>query len=334
MLQGAIDNIHIAGISVALPKETVNNSNLPFHDIHKTIDSIGVQYRHIAENNICTSDLCFTAAEKLLKDLDWDPASVDCIIVITQTPDYFLPSTAHVLQERLKLVNAMVVFDINLGCSGYVYGLWVISQLLQNKSITRGLLLVGDTISKLTKNNDRATVALFGDAGSATALEKREDKFNRMHFCLGADGTGWKNLIVEKGAFRNLDFYGENPSLFMNGNEIFTFTLKKVPELIGEILAKMEWQLDEVNYFIFHQANAFMLNSLRKKLKITPAQFLLALSSFGNTSSASIPLTLVSNGLNYDNHKMVMAGFGVGYSWGGLAFNWHKDTVVLPVIQI
>ncbi|MCX7125541.1 MAG: ketoacyl-ACP synthase III, partial [Gammaproteobacteria bacterium] len=304
MLQAKMNNIHIAGISAAVPKNVVNNSNLLFQDIEKTIDSIGVKARHVVDNTLCTSDLCFHAAEKLLKELNWDHSSVDCLIFISQTPDYLLPATSYVLQDRLKLINVSIVFDINLGCSGYVYGLWVVSQLLQNSSIKRALLLVGDTLSKLTQNNDRATLPLFGDAGSATALEKKKKNSSVIDFCLGADGTGWKNLLVKKGAFRYPLESGEKSSLFMDGNEIFTFTLKRVPELINKILKHAQWESAEVNYFIFHQANAFMLEFLRKKLKISKEQFLAALEMFGNTSSASIPLTIVNSTIDYSKNKI------------------------------
>ena len=334
MLQGKVDNIHIAGVASAVPRKKIDNLKLQFPDIDKTISSIGVHQRRVTQDTICTSDLCFAAAEKLLSQLDWDRDSVDCLIFISQTPDYFLPATAYILQDRLKLKNASVVFDINLGCSGYVYGLWVVSQLLQNFSAKRALLLVGDTISKLTPNNDRATLPLFGDAGSATALEKKEKQFSNISFCIGADGEGWKNLIVKKGAFRNPILSDEQPFLFMDGNEIFTFTLKRVPELIHQVIKTAQWENDQIDYFIFHQANAFMLDFLRKKLKLTKEQFLLSLATFGNTSSASIPLTMVSNPIDYANNKVILAGFGVGYSWAAAALNCQENILLLPIIEM
>ena len=209
---------------------------------------------------------------------------------------------------------------------------------MQNASIKRAILLVGDTISKLTQNNDRSTTPLFGDAGTATLLEKDTEKNNGMHFCLGADGNGCKNILVNQGAFRNPILHNEKPQLYMNGNEIFTFTLARIPGLITQILKDAAWKIDEVNYFIFHQANAFMLQYLRKKLKVPVEKFLMALEQFGNTSSASIPLTLINSFITSPppplDNKIILAGFGVGYSWGAVSLKWEKETILLPLIKI
>lgn len=334
MLRESIDQINIVGISAAVPKHCIDNTTLAFSDINKTIQSIGVKKRRVSDDTICTSDLCFEAAKKLLTELNWDPTSVDCLIFITQTPDYFLPSTSFVLQNRLGLIEASIVLDINLGCSGYVYGLWLISQIMRNSTIKRGLLLVGDTISKIVSDSDRATFPLFGDAGSATALEKNEKQKTKMHFCLGSDGRGWGNLLVEKGNFRKPIEQNEKPSLLMNGNEIFTFTLSRVPEVIESILSDAAWTKEEIDYFVFHQANAFMLNFLRKKLKIPTEKFPMILEDFGNTSSASVPLTLVTADFINPMRKMVLAGFGVGYSWAAAAIQWQQEMLILPLLEI
>ena len=290
--------------------------------------------RPAAYDGMCTSDLCFAAADRLLSDLGWPRDSVDALIFVSQTPDYRLPATACTLQQRLRLSKRCAAFDIGLGCSGHVYGLWVASSLIAAGGAKRALLLTGDTSTYFCSPLDRSVALLFGDAGTATAIEA-DAAAPPMHFVLGTDGSGRDNLIVPAGGFRRphapdtaVRAAGDDGNsrsaedLFMNGAEIFTFTLREVPPLITAVLDGAGWSKDDVDAFVFHQANQFMLQHLAKRLKLPKEKFVLAMEEFGNTSSASIPLALsvrLARPLGERACKTVLAGFGVGYSWAAVA---------------
>jgi 3-oxoacyl-[acyl-carrier-protein] synthase-3 len=245
------------------------------------------------------------------------------------------------LQHRLALPTSCAAFDVNLGCSGYVYGLWIAASLVAAGQ-RRVLLLVGDTINKLVSPLDRATALLFGDAGSATALESDPDA-GPMHFVLGTNGAGGRHLIVPAGGARqphtaetSVRSARENGNvrsdddLHMVGAEIFAFTLKEVPPLIDQALAAAGWTRDDVDHVVFHQANRFMLQHLARKMNLDEAKVTMALQQFGNTSSASIPLAL-SSAVRADAHKkFILAGFGVGYSWAALAFAPAPFLIIPP----
>jgi len=297
---------------------------------------IGVKTRRIAESSTCTSDLCFVAAKKLIEDLNWTPETIDGIIFVSQTPDYRLPATSCSIQERLGLSEQCAAFDVNLGCSGYVYGLWIAANFIKTGDMKRVLLLVGDTITKAIAPNDKSTAMLFGDAGSATALEYDESA-SGVSFVLGTDGKGKENLIISAGGFRNpttshnLVRNGKpeggassDNDLYMNGGEIFNFTIKRVPALVKDLLDTGNTETKDVDYFVFHQANEFILKHLSKKMKLEKEKCPINIGEFGNTSSASIPLAIVSelsDVLSKSEKKLAMLGFGVGYSWGGALIN-------------
>lgn len=290
----------------------------------------GIQSRPVTDDKTCTSDLCHCAATKLLDSLQISPDSIDALIFVSQTPDYILPPTSYVLQNRLGLSTDVAAFDVNLGCSGYTYGLWLASSLLQGQ-IDRVLLLVGDTCSKFTSDQDRSTFPLFGDAAAATIIEKNAAA-GPAHFVLGSDGTGCDNLIIKAGGFRdprrgqtlqraegtdgNLR---RDDELFMNGQEVFTFTLGTVSPLVSELLEYSNAQVEGVDHFVFHQANEFMLKHLAKKSGIPDDKLPMTMKNFGNTSSASIPLTIcqkLKDKINTQTPKLALLGFGVGLSWG------------------
>ena len=305
----------------------------------------GIQSRPVTDDQTCTSDLCYCAAEKLLASLDVSPDSIDALIFISQTPDYILPPTSHILQARLGLATDAAVFDVNLGCSGYTYGLWLASSLLQGQ-INRVLLLVGDTCSKFTSDQDRSTFPLFGDAAAATIIEK-DNEAGSAHFVLGSDGAGGENLIIKAGGFRDprrgpalerIEGTDGNSrrddELFMNGQEVFTFTLKRVSPLVDQLLEYSNNDIASVDHFVFHQANEFMLKHLGKKAGIPPEKMPLTMENFGNTSSASIPLTICQNlkdGLTTQKPKLAMFGFGVGLSWGAAMI--HSPIGVLDSVE-
>lgn len=331
----SIPGVNIAGIVCAVPKNGLDNesftSSFSLDQINKIAQITGVLTRRIAPENLCTSDLCAKAAEKLLQDLKWESSSVDALIFISQTPDYFLPATSCTVQEKLGLSSNCAAFDINLGCSGYVYGLWLASSIIK-AGLKRVLLLVGDTISKVVSPEDRSTALLFGDAGSATAIEKNENNGENT-FLLGTDGKGQNNLIIPAGGFRlrpsentrQAILYEDGNSrneehLYMNGGEIFNFTIQRAIPLVRDLLEKSNYKSEQVDYFVFHQANKFILKHFVKKLKLPSEKVPINIELYGNTSSASIPLVIVTNiaeDLLNSKKKVAMFGFGVGYSWGG-----------------
>ncbi|MDA8139141.1 MAG: ketoacyl-ACP synthase III [Desulfobacteraceae bacterium] len=349
MAEVKISRIRLEGIACAVPEQVTpladEYAHLEPREIEKICNGIGVRKRAMADAAQCTSDLCCAAAERLLEALDWRPESIDALILVTQTGDYLLPATSCTIQHRLGLPISCAALDVNLGCSGYVYGLWLLSSLLSAGKLSRGLLLAGDTISRICSPRDRATRPLFGDAGSATALAWN-DGAPEMRFRLGTDGRGRNHLIVPAGGFRNPRSAStaaptvreggnirSDEQLFMNGAEIFTFTLQQVPPLIGGILESSGWSVEDVDAFVMHQANSFMLKHLGKKMKLPAEKVVIALEDFGNTSSASIPLALsaaMRPSLSRESQKLVLAGFGVGYSWAAAAV--QAGPLVMPDI--
>lgn len=324
----SVQNVALRGIVSAVPDTVVGNAMFEDKFGVKAVAEIsrmtGVQSRRVSSENQTTADLSEAAARQLLEKLQWAPDSVDAIVFVSQTPDYRLPATACALQARLQLSAHCAAFDVNLGCSGYVYGLWIASKLIDGTGIRRVLLLAGDTSTKLVNPEDRATAMLFGDAGTATALEFDESAAP-CWYVLGTDGSGEKNLIVPRSQYRAALPSDEKLSavlpdyLYMDGAEVFNFTIRSVPPLVNQVLKISKKDISALTHVFFHQANAFMLKHIAKKLSLRPEQFPINIDRFGNTSSASIPLLLASMG---DEAKaardVVMTGFGVGYSWAAV----------------
>ncbi|MBV8633716.1 MAG: ketoacyl-ACP synthase III, partial [Burkholderiaceae bacterium] len=242
------------------------------------VKMIGVHSRRQVGADTTTRDLCRFAAQSLLRNLAWEPESVDALLFVSQTPDFRLPPTACALQADLGIGPACVAFDINLGCSGYPYALWLGMTMIQTGAARRVLLAVGDTISRIVDPEDRATALLFGDAGTVTALEA-SDESTASHFVLGSDGEGVKNLIVPSGGFRDYMKCADSrlegrlgTALYMDGSEIFNFTLRAVPPLVARTIELATSDGKQPDYYLFHQANQFMLKHLIKKAKIAPEQ--------------------------------------------------------------
>ena len=343
-MKSTVSNFKISGVTCALPNNKLHIDDLPspFSEREKKRfqKMVGVQSVYHVKNEETTSDLCYEAALNLLKKLDWDIESIDGVIVVTQTPDYFVPSTACVLHGRLGLKKEAIAFDIPLGCSGYVYGLWIASKLLDKSSIKRILLLAGDTSSKTISSEDRSVALLFGDAGTATAIEYDETAED-VPFILGTDGTGYNNLIIPAGAYRKKgstvtklkisDEEGNVRSeeqLFMNGAEVFNFTLEEVPNLLLNIIEENNCQIDKVDLFILHQANKLILETIARKCKIPLEKVPINIQEYGNTSSASIPL-VISDIFQSKSHEndlhVVLSGFGVGYSWAAASLSLERN---------
>ena len=338
-MRDIINNVSVAGISASVPnnrisyKEHCKKINLKIdNNIVRTTKMLGVKSNYITSENETTSDLCYFAAKKLLNEIKWDSSTIDILIFVSQTPDYLMPSTSCLLQEKLKLKKTTAVFDINLGCSGYVYGLWICSSILKNSGAKRALLLVGDTISKTIGKKDISNKILFGDAGSTTALEYSKKK-NPIFFQLGTDGSGGKDLYIPNSGFKRST---NQESLIMNGSNVFSFVFREIPKSINELLNWSKLKIDDINYFVFHQANKFMLKKVFDKLNIPHEKTLIKMEEFGNTSSATIPLTIVAENkkiLKKKNKRFLLSGFGAGLSWASVCLEL-KETKILNLIKI
>jgi len=322
-----IENVKISGISICVPKLVEENTMFPFFDeeeAKKFISTTGVERKRKADNNTCTSDLCVSAAEALISALQWNKDDISIIVFVTQTPDYIAPATS--------------TLDISLGCSGWVYGMSVVAGLLTRLvEGGRALLLTGDTTSKTSSEEDKSTYPLFGDAGTATALEYVKDA-EPMLFGMNSDGSGYKSIIINDGGygFRNpfsissLDMVvrgdgiiSSNLHQILDGMNVFSFGIKEAPKSVDRLIETFNLDKDKIDYFILHQANLYMNEQIRKKLKLPIEKVPYSLKDFGNTSSAAIPLTLVTQlheKLKENKFQLIACGFGVGLSWGSIYF--------------
>lgn len=325
---------YIKAISYYLPQTIVTNKDIikdfPEWSVEKIASKIGITQRHVAADDETALDMAIKAAENLFKQNNEAKEIIDYILFCTQSPDYILPTSACIIQERLGLDTNVGAIDFNLGCSGYVYGLSLAKGLVCAGIAKNILLLTGETYNKHIHLRDKSNRTIFGDAATAT-LVSESGIAEIGNFALGTDGRGAENLIIRTGGMRNpqktkeikIDESGTPQSddyLYMNGSEIFTFTLDRVPPLISTTLTKNMLKQDDIDIFVFHQANKYMLNFLRKKLKIDEAKFYYYLSEVGNTVSNTIPIALVqalADGSISSGKKALIAGFGVGYSWGG-----------------
>lgn len=341
-----IKNTAIRGVSSCVPKESLSNLDYDYIGLRERellVKTTGVKNRRVASSGTCASDLCFKAANNLLANLNWESSSVDLLIMVTQSPDHFLPATSAILHERLNLSKSCLAFDVNLGCSGFVYGLHIIGSMLQNGQYKRALLLAGDVSTNSTNPRDKSAYPLFGDAGSAAAIEYSEAAPS-VYFGMGTDGSGHESIIIKGGGTRipyNEDSFKEKRvsegvvrnelNLCLEGIDVFTFAIKAVPKEINAMLGELNVKADDISSYVLHQANKLINDTIRKKMKQPADKFLESLSDFGNTSSASIPLTLCKNPeANYE--KTVLSGFGVGLSWA-TAIADLSQTKFIPIIE-
>lgn len=326
---------HIRAISTAVPSRVFDNERDAVGFERKEIDAVvkmvGVKRRHMVDASVCASDLCRVAARDALAALDWDPASVDGLIMVTQSPDYFQPSTACILQRDLGLSDRCAAFDIGLGCSGYTYGLWMAGMMLSSRGFRRVLLLHGETPTRFCDPADRSVGMLFGDAGSATAIEADSTGERApWWFSLHTDGGGYRDLIIEAGGFR--DRFNPDPKkhfLHMNGAGIMNFTLRRVPPLIADTLSAAGVSSDAVDYFVLHQSNRFIMRHLATKCAIAPEKMPMTLEEFGNTGGVSVPLTVTQGKLVRPDERalsLLMLGYGVGLSWGSALVDLPAET--------
>jgi 3-oxoacyl-[acyl-carrier-protein] synthase III len=335
-------NASITGLDYHLPANVLTNTAIAAEYENWTVERIqsktGIEQRHIAGPGEFASDLAVSAAEKLFARLGTKREEIDGLLYVTQSPDYLLPTTACLLQQRLGLSTAVAALDINLGCSGYIYGLGLAQGLIFSGQAQNILLLTADTYTKLIHPGDRSVRTIFGDAASATLIAGDEGPGGvNGPFVYGTDGRGAQNLIVPAGGFRRprvenalvvTDKDGNQRTenhLFMNGPEIFNFSLRVVPATFASLLAKTGLKKDDVDLFVFHQANQYMLEHIRKRLDIPPTKFVCSMQKCGNTVSCTVPIALamaVQSGQLRRGMKVMLMGFGVGYSWGGTIIEW------------
>ena len=340
--------VGIKALSACVPPEIVYNKDLgyliPEEEIEKTISNIGIEQRRIAAPDVTASDLCFKAARRLMEDNQIAPESIDVLLFMSQTADYRIPATSCLLQQRLGLPRETLCFDISLGCSGYLFALSTEFAYASMQGINRVLLLDGETFSKIVNRRDKVDWPLYGDAGTATLIEKGD--YGDSTFMLYTDGSGENTLKIHAG-MRNpitpdscVEREQEEGNIrsdlevFMDGMDVFNFAISKVPKSIKLLLKETDKTIDDVDYLVFHQANRFMMDFFVKKLKISPDRVPYCISKYGNTSSASVPLTVSSelSGQLDGSHTVVMSAFGAGLSWGA-AIMQMRDCKVSPVIE-
>ncbi|MFY8095046.1 MAG: ketoacyl-ACP synthase III [Niveispirillum sp.] len=318
MAQARINGIALRGIVSALPVGVEDVADLAGRfgadQAERIATATGIRRRHIAAPGQCMSDLALPAARSLLDGLQWADDSVDILVCVTQTPDHPLPATACLLQHRLGLGKRCAAFDVGLGCSGYVYGLWLAASLLAGMGRGRALLVAGDTTSHTLDRHDRSVAPLFGDAATVTALEW-DVTAGTLTVDVGTDGAGAPYLIQPGGGGRQPD----GPLLFMDGTQVFAFTLREVPKAIAATLAAAGSDIADIDHVVLHQANEMMLKRLGAKIGARADQVVLAMADRGNTSSATIPLAMtdaLTASMTTGRRRLLLCGFGVGWSWG------------------
>lgn len=339
------NNVRVAGISAGVPKRCVDNldgSNRISKEYDNTqfVKETGVRCRRI-DSNLTTSDLGFPAAKKLIDELNWNPKDIGAIILVTQFPDFIAPSTACIIQDKLGCSKECLAYDIELGCSGWIYGLATVASFMQSGSIKKALLIAGDGRWNY-ENAEDFSGALFGHAATATALEYSEG-CESLKFHLGTDGSGYRALWVPGGGARNpfnsksLEVTVEDDEKFtqltsrMNGMDVFSFGITTAPKSIKRLSEHFGKDYSKADYYVFHQANMMMNQMIAKKLRLDSARIPVSMDEFGNTSSASIPLTIVTrlnNILPKGKYELVCCGFGIGLSWGSVYL--PIDNITIP----
>ena len=334
MSRSSVAGFRVAGVSTCVPPRVVSNQadDLGYDpiEVRKVVAMAGVRERRVVDAGVTSADLCFEAAESLLQRLGWERNSVTGLIFVTQTPDYWLPSTSCVVHQWLGLSDECAAFDLGLGCSGYPYGLYLAATMLRAGGQQRILILHGETPSRFVDPSDHATTLLFSDAGSATALEASPDGVG--HFCLHTDGAGHAGLIIRGGAFR--DRFPANQrdlSLQMDGAGIFNFTIKRVPALVRDALELSGRSVDQIDNFIFHQSNRFIMKHLMKKCGLPEDRVPLTLEDMGNCGGPSVPVTM-TRALPAHREKpleLMLLGYGVGLSWGAAVLSLDPGALLM-----
>ena len=329
-------NVGITAMAACVPHTVIDNYKYTQYfseeEVRKVVDKVGIYERRFADQNTCSSDLCFAAAEKLFVDNQIDRSEIDLLVFVSQTPDYRMPATSIILQERLKLNNSVIAFDINLGCSGFLYGLSTVYSFMQQKGLRKALLLDGETRSKVYSPKDRRSAFLFGDAGVAALIERNE-KFGNSYFSLNSDGSRADLIMIKGGGYRHpssldtlkervVDEFGNirsDEQGYMKGADVFNFVIVEIPKDIKRLFQFAGMEKEQVDYFVFHQANDFINSYIAKKLKLDTERIPSTIHKCGNTSSVSVPLTIVSelkSQLKETDKTLMLSAFGVGLTWG------------------
>lgn len=348
-----LKNVRIAGISAGVPRNIASNLHPTDQDNISSeyspedfVRTTGVQERRIS-STLTTSDLCYAAAEQLIEDLKWNKEDIDVLVFVSQTPDYILPATACILQDRLQLSKDCYALDVSLGCSGWVYGLSTAASLLGEGKAKKALVLCGDAEKRWRIPEKQLRDPLFGSAGTSTAIEYcSEAKTMRFHF--GTDGSGFDAIITPDGgsrspitreSFRFEELDGKQQCRMMTrmkGMDVFSFGISTAPKSVKKLAEHYGFDYQEADYFVFHQANMKMNNMITKKLKLDNSRVPTCMLHFGNTSSASIPLTIVTQlkgKVEQQATRFICCGFGVGLSWGTVAFE-TDNIVVSQLVEV
>lgn len=328
-------NVGITAMAACVPKKVIDNYKYdldiwPVDEVKKVVDKVGVTERRFVDEKTCASDLCCAAAEKLIVDNSIDKGEIDLLVFLSQTPDYRMPATSILLQNRLGLSMSTMAFDISLGCSGFISALSIVYAMMQNKGFRKALLLDGETRSKVYSRKDRREAFIFGDAGVAALIE-RDEIFGESHFSINSDGSRGELIMIPGGGYRNMssaetlrekvvDEYGNIRSDehgHMNGADVFNFVIVEVPKDIKRLMAASGEDIQKMDYYVFHQANAFINNYIAKKMKLDKERIPWTIQKYGNTSSVSVPLTIVSELKDkmQGNKKLMLSAFGVGMAW-------------------
>ena len=342
-------NFKIKSIATSVPQDIRTTDSLASiygaDLIEKIKKNVGVKQGHLADSNTTTSDLCEHAANTIINNLNIDRNSIDVLLFVSQTPDYIAPSTACVLQHRLSLSNDCLSYDINLACSAFVYGLSAVLSYLQQPNINRVLLLCGDTVSKHCSPSDRQLALLSYDAGSAILIDKDSSSQKQALFTLKTIGSGYRNLIVPYGGYRhrsgNENRYEREPGVvrndydgYMNGPEVFKFSISEVPKMIKEFKSFYNITFESVDRHFLHQANIFIIQNISKRIGIDFNNVPISIDRYGNTGAATIPLTIcdyyAKNNKATISEKISICGFGIGLSLGVGIFEL-KETIIFPI---
>ncbi len=328
------EGVGITAMSAAVPKRVIRNRE--YTDVFSTeeaneiVDKTGIEERRFSDDETCSSDLCYAAAEKLITDNNINKEDIDLLVFISQTPDYRMPATSCTLQYRLGLPNSTIAFDITLGCSAFLYGLSVVYGMMEHSGLRKALLLDGETRSKVYSPRDRRSAFLFGDGGVA-ALVERDSKFGKSTFSLNSDGSRADLIMIPAGGYRKMssaetvvekvvDEFGNMRSEeqgYMRGGDVFNFVIREIPRDIKNTLAFVEKNVDDFDFVVFHQANNFINSYIAKKMKLNTENIPSTIAKFGNTSSVSVPLTIVSElqGKLDGKKELLLSAFGVGMTW-------------------
>ena len=321
-------------MAASIPHKVINNYEytdfFPKEQVKEVVDKVGIYERRFADADTCSSDLCYAAAERLLKDNNVDRDEIDLLVFISQTPDYRMPATSILLQQRLGLPHSCVAFDVNLGCAAFSYGLSIIYGMMQSGCIRKALLLDGETRSKVYSPKDRRSAFIFGDAGVAALIE-RDNKFSKSWFSLNSDGSRGDLIMIKGGGYRFpssvetlkekvVDEYGNirnDEQGYMRGGDVFKFVIQEIPRDIKNTMEIAGMSKDDFDYIVFHQANNFINSYITKKMKLDIDKIPSTIAKYGNTSSVSVPLTIVSElqGKLDGNRYLLLSAFGVGMSW-------------------